>query len=174
MSRPSRIFLIVIVYATVLTIYVFVRNTRNNYVNHPLANHANYLDIQMEIHHRMYVLILDIDERYQNSPEDIKMLVDYVERLHKEAIILGNSNSNRLAKITVHAEEPESLRWISERLAWVVQPLDEVGDSRDAKIVILIMTLEIEYLHSSVRFLVGDNIEEAMAKVEDFKKKFKK
>lgn len=174
MSKLSKIFLIVIVYVAVLTIFVFVRNTRNNYVNHPLANYSNYLDIQMEIHNRGHTLIMDIDSTYHNSPEDIKLFLNYIEKLHEEAIVLGNSNSNRLAKITVHAEEPESLRWISERLAWVMQPIDKVSD-RDTKITILIMNMEIEYLHGSLILAGGGvGIEEAMAKVEDFKKKFKK
>lgn len=177
MPRANKILLIIVIVVTVSFFYfiipVFVRisNDKNIHVNHPSVN---YLDIQMEIHRRMYLLVMDIGRLYQDNPEDIKLLLNYIEKLHEEAIILGSSNSNRLAKIITCAEDPESLRWVHEQLIWVVQPLDEVGDSRDAKIVILIMTLEIEYLHSSVRFLVGDNIEEAMAKVEDFKKKFQK
>lgn len=167
MSRPKKILLGIIIFSAVFTISVFVKNVHVSY-RQPLVN---YLDIQMEIHHRMYVLILDIDERYQNSPEDIKALVGYVERLHKEVIILGNSN--KLAKITACADDPESLRWISERLIWVMQPMEEVSN-RDVKIVILIMSMEIEYLHCSLRFLVGDKLEEAMARVKDFKNKFQK
>lgn len=175
MSRLNRIFLIVIVYAAVLTIYVFIRNTRNNDINHRLVNSLD-IQMQMEIHYRMYILIMDIDERYRNSPENIKMLVGYVERLHKEVIILGNSNM--LAKITAHAEDTESLRWVAEQLILVMQPIDKVSD-KDTKIVILIMTKEIEYLHGSLMFLAGGGIGgigmgEAMERAKDFKKKFKK
>lgn len=171
MSRSKRILFGIIIFVAVFTISVLFRNTRNT-VNY--SSSVNYLDIQMEIHHRMYVLIMAIGRLYQDSPEDIGLLLNYTEKLHKEAMILGNSNSNKLAKIITCAEDPESLRWVHEQLIWVVQPMDEVGDSRDAKMVMLIMTPAIEYLHSSVRFLSGDKIEEEMTRVEDFKKKFKK
>lgn len=119
----------------------------------------------------MYVLILDIDDRYQNSPEDIKALMGYVERLHKEVIILGSGN--RLAKITTCAEDIESLRRVSERLVWVTQPMDKVN-YKDDKIAVLVVSGEIEYLHTNLRFLAGDRIEEAMARVEEFKNKFQR
>lgn len=174
MPRPNKILLIILIVVMVSYFYfiipVFVRisNVKNTHVNHPSVN---YLDIQMQTHHRMYVLILDIDERYQNSPEDIKVLIGYVERLHKEVIILGNSN--RLAKITTCAEDPESLRWMSERLIWVTQPMDKVN-YKDDKIAVLVVSGEIEYLHTNLRFLAGDRIEEAMARVEEFKNKFQR
>ena len=88
---------------------------------------------------------------------------------------MGESNSNRLAKITTSAKDPESFRWMSERLIWVMQPIDDVND-RDDKIVALIMTMEIEYLHGNIIFLAGGGVgmEEAMEKAKDFKKKFQK
>lgn len=176
MSRPKKILLGIIIFAAVFTISVFVKNVHVNY-RYPSNYLINYLDIQMDIHHRMYTLITDIDSAYayKNSSEDIKLLLNYIEKLHEETIVLGNSNSNRLAKITTRAEDPESLRWISERLIWVMQPMDRVSD-KDDKLVILIMTKEIEYLHGSLMFLAGGGIgmEEAMSKAKDFKKKFQK
>ena len=170
MSRPKKILLGVIIFAVFtisFTISVFVKNT---HVNHrdPLSN---YLDIQMEIHCRMYVLILDIDKRYQNNPEGIKALLDRVERLHKEVIVLGNGN--KLAEITISAEDSETLQWMAEQLIWVMKPMSELKNG-DAKIIVLIMTGEIGYLHESVRFIAGEKMEEAIDRVEDFKKKFQK
>ena len=172
MSRPKKILFGVIVFAAVFTISAFVKNTnvKNTHVNDPIAN---YLDIQIEIHRRMYILIMDIDSLHQNNPQNIKFLINYVEKLHGEVIISGESNSNRLAKITTSAKDPELLRWMSERLIWVMQPMDDVSN-RDDKIVMLIMTMEIEYLYGNIRFLAGDKMEEAMEKTKDFTKKFQK
>lgn len=166
MSGPKKILLGAIIFA-VFTIAVFVKNV---HVNNRYTT-DNFLDIQMEIHYRMYVLVLDISERYQQKSEEMKVLLGYVEKLHKEVIIL--SNDNRLTKITTCDEDPESLRWMSERLIYVMQPIDKVRNE-NPKIITLIMSKEIEYLHSSVRFIAGDRMEEAILIAEDFTKKFQK
>ena len=162
------IIAVAVIFMTVLFIFN-INNSRVKNTHHYTLE--RYLEISSQIHERMYVLIEDIRNHCQNKPEDIKLYVDYVENLHKEVIIL--SNDNRLAKITINANDPKSLQWITERLIWVMQPMDEISNGK-AIMFIIMMNQEMEYLHGSLRRLAGDKFVESLERVEIFTKKFQK
>lgn len=93
MPKAKKIFLIIFPALLIFVVTVLV----SSIVNHPHVKNADtypifdYLDVQKETHRRAGLLTMDIYSRYQNSPEDIKVLLNYIEKLHEEAIILGNN-----------------------------------------------------------------------------------
>jgi hypothetical protein len=176
MPKANKLLFIVSLTIAVAVIFMavfFIFKINNSRVKntHHYYTLERYLEIQSQVHDRMYILIGDIRNRCQNKPEDIKLYVDYVENLHKEVIILGNDN--RLIKITINTNNPESLQWITERLIWVIQPIDEISNGK-ANVLIFMMTSEIEYLHGSLRCLAGDKFVESLEQVKIFTKKFQK
>ncbi len=164
----------------VLAIGVFLTLFVSNAVN---TSADDLSDKFSQMQASMFKLAEDIEKQYSNKPADIESMLDYIEQLHRQFIILGDSLANTEMKNILPDKKPlnsKPLQWMIKQLIEVTKPMDELAnviskDEYTVKALTHYKLADIRFLHELIKFLKdGGEFEEAIKEVSNFEKNIKK